>query len=123
MNGSAKGADKTPQPTQDDDTEDSADKTETIDEQALLNALPPGDEAYKERIAALSTSVEQLSEIVASLQAQKPQAYVEQIERGENGEIVRVVRTSANGHVQIESIERDRNNEIVRIHRTTPQEQ
>lgn len=105
------------------DTEDAADKEDRVDEQAVLDALPQGDDAYKERIAALSTSLDQLSEIVASLQAQKPQAYTEQIERGENGEIVRIVRTAANGHVQIENIERDRNNEIVRINRTTPQEQ
>ncbi|PTR17489.1 lambda family phage portal protein [Nitrosospira sp. Nsp2] len=122
VNSSPNGSGQTSQPSPNDerDTEEAADKAETVDESALLGALPPGDEAYKERIAELSTSLAQLSEIVASLQAQKPQSFVEQIERGENGEIVRIVRTAANGHVQIENIERDRNNEIIRINRTTP---
>lgn len=78
-----------------------------------------GNELYERQISELSATIAQLSTTVADLQAQKPQSFVERIERGRNGEIVRIVRSTSHGQVQIDHIERDANNEIIQISRTT----
>lgn len=96
---------------------DSAPTNDETSDQEKPDTATEGD-LYKQRISELSSTIAQLSETVAQLQAQQPQAYIERIERGANGEIARIVRTTTHGQVLIDNIQRNANNEIIQINRT-----
>ena len=102
------------------DSPDGPDQADGADvpENAVRSLMPDEREEYEQQITMLSASLAQLNETVEQLRAQQPQAYIERIERGTNGEIVRVVRATDQGHVLIDNIQRDTNNEIIQINRT-----
>lgn len=107
-------------PVQEQDRQDDQpEQDEPENDEDLPDTAAAGNELYERRISELSATITQLSAAVADMQAQKPQSYVERIERGRNGEIVRIVRSTSHGQIQIDHIERDANNEIIQITRTT----